>query len=1064
MKKILFPVVILCIGFLAFISSCVKDTFTEKDAYSAQQDLITLQDSLQRSQELLRDSLKNIGGVINYSVAAVLASDASWLSHGSSKGGQQLDQVAVTISQYGKLITVTTDASGIASFKDLRIGTVNVNVKKTGYTEVDFIAVLPALPDSSHVAAYSIVRHVGTMVPVFSLTDNLATVTGIATVETDLTNDTPEVAANVDIIGTIDVDNYEFSSRYIHFKETDVSNGAWTFDYYGVIKQIAFHSTISKTTTAADGSFSLKVPSTPTGLPIKLMASEFAATQKLLQPTLNNIPVWGVQSVRTLFGPYDDGFYYSSIPQIGTWAPFTVQSAYVQFSAPTGTPAAQPTSTASATAVLSSSGIASVNITFPGEGYTQAPKVRFAPGSAFNSIQAEGTAVIANGRVTNVQIDKPGSGYKPSDLPDVTFTEGVEQTAVYEPEFAFSIVNIDINNWGSGYSQTAPAVTIFGSGTGATAHAVMSAYLKTITVTTPGSGYTQAPQISISDNFKAWDEAIPLMTSNNPLFSIAYKGTNNTLWPVSPLPTATVIGDGAGATASVTLSTVGKVVYFAALNRGSGYTSTPVLTISGGGGGFGATAHATLRVSPLGGFEIDTIIIDDPGQGYVSIPTFTFSGGGGIGASATPVLGFPIQSITMTAPGNGYNEGNMVAINVSNGTITENYIDDCVVKYNMGLRDIDNFSPNGWYYSGVPTITIRSKDGNGAGAAATGGIQWEINDIVVDNQGSGYKYDNENNVYIRIAAPAGTGVQATATAVLGNGKLSAVGPVWLGEGYTAVPNAYVTVSEGVSPIKQAKLTPIVAGGHVTGLTITDPGEGYDFDSYNSGAYDIKITTFNTAAAASAQANPQSGQIDYIQIDDPGAGYSVIPTVEVINSSNSGEVNGFGKGLAATATLTDGRVSAINITNHGSGYYEVPAIKITVPFSQATAVGMCDVDEYGRITGVSFPYWGGSPYVFYTQGHGYIAAPTVTFFPSVPGKGTGAAGVAVIEDGSVVDVIMTNQGSGYTGKNNPASTTEFTVTPDGTSILATAGKTYIRDVNFGTGKRMTNEDYSWFGDK
>ena len=199
-EKNLSLAVILCIGLLAFISSCVKDTFTEKDAFTEQQKLELLRDSLQQGQELLRDSLKKVGGVINYSVGAILASDATWISNPFSKGTQQLDQVTVTISQYGKIITVTTDASGIASFKDLRIGTVNVNVKKTGYTEVYFVAVLPALPDSIYVAAYGIVCNVGTMVLVFSLTDNLATISGIATVETDLTNNAPEVAANVQVM------------------------------------------------------------------------------------------------------------------------------------------------------------------------------------------------------------------------------------------------------------------------------------------------------------------------------------------------------------------------------------------------------------------------------------------------------------------------------------------------------------------------------------------------------------------------------------------------------------------------------------------------------------------------------------------------------------------------------------------------------------------------------------------------------------------------------------------------------------------------------------------------
>ena len=80
---------------------------------------------------------------------------------------------------------------------------------------------LPALPDSTTVSAYGIVRNVGTIIPVFSLTTNLATINGIATVETDLTNDAPELAANVDIMATIDVDNSDFH-RYLYYPGSDI--------------------------------------------------------------------------------------------------------------------------------------------------------------------------------------------------------------------------------------------------------------------------------------------------------------------------------------------------------------------------------------------------------------------------------------------------------------------------------------------------------------------------------------------------------------------------------------------------------------------------------------------------------------------------------------------------------------------------------------------------------------------------------------------------------------------------------------------------------------------------
>ena len=88
MKQIFKIGILVFLGFIAFTSSCTKDKFTEEDAYANQEDLELLKDSLATAQamldnefamemELLRDSLQKAGGIIDYSVAAVLATDAS---------------------------------------------------------------------------------------------------------------------------------------------------------------------------------------------------------------------------------------------------------------------------------------------------------------------------------------------------------------------------------------------------------------------------------------------------------------------------------------------------------------------------------------------------------------------------------------------------------------------------------------------------------------------------------------------------------------------------------------------------------------------------------------------------------------------------------------------------------------------------------------------------------------------------------------------------------------------------------------------------------------------------
>jgi hypothetical protein len=67
-------------------------------------------------------------------------------------------------------------------------------------------------------------------------------------------------------------------------------------------------------------------------------------------------------------------------------------------------------------------------------------------------------------------------------------------------------------------------------------------------------------------------------------------------------------------------------------NGGSGYTSAPTVSFSGGSGS-GAAATAVVA----NGIVIK-IIVTNPGTGYVTAPTIAFSGGGGSSAAATSVL------------------------------------------------------------------------------------------------------------------------------------------------------------------------------------------------------------------------------------------------------------------------------------------------------------------------------------------------------------------------------------------------------------------------------------------
>ncbi len=77
----------------------------------------------------------------------------------------------------------------------------------------------------------------------------------------------------------------------------------------------------------------------------------------------------------------------------------------------------------------------------------------------------------------------------------------------------------------------------------------------------------------------------------------------------------------------------GQITAIAITNAGTGYTTAPTVSFTGGGGS-GATATAVTD-----GDTITDVIITDPGEGYTSAPTVAFTGGGGASAAATATIG-----------------------------------------------------------------------------------------------------------------------------------------------------------------------------------------------------------------------------------------------------------------------------------------------------------------------------------------------------------------------------------------------------------------------------------------
>ncbi|TCN72130.1 carboxypeptidase-like regulatory domain-containing protein [Acetobacteroides hydrogenigenes] len=265
-KKLTFSLMAAAMLALA-VTSCKKDISEEE---------------LLKNQLAQTDSLLKRGGVIKYTVKLVSAAGSAML-----KAGVSMEGAKVMAYQNDSMYTATTDANGFATFKNMRIGTVAVNVKMDGYAEVDYIAdITPAesLVNLSQTQIMNTIRYASTMVPMFPIADpGCATITGKVTAELDLTNTTPEPAPGVKVTATVDIDDPDFVARYIA-----PTQGTTSSPSAGRILKYAFSDASVTATTAADGTYTLKVPASINGLPIKLSVADFQTTQKLY---LENNPI-----------------------------------------------------------------------------------------------------------------------------------------------------------------------------------------------------------------------------------------------------------------------------------------------------------------------------------------------------------------------------------------------------------------------------------------------------------------------------------------------------------------------------------------------------------------------------------------------------------------------------------------------------------------------------------------------------------------------------------------------------------------------------------------------------
>ncbi len=379
------------------------------------------------------------------------------------------------------------------------------------------------------------------------------------------------------------------------------------------------------------------------------------------------------------------------------------------------------------------------------------------------------------------------------------------------------------------------------------------------------------------------ETAYQLKDSNSNKIPLTYKWVRVTLKSDNMTPVSVGTGNGteacwdgnheqqlsAGYNTDCTPKT-GGLTNIAVSASGSGYTSTPNVTISGGTGS-GAAATAVVGQLPVG---ITSVTLVNGGAGYTSVPAVTITPGDGLGSGATvnatvnstvPVTSVSPSVSGWASPSACYPIGKTPTVSfspsgatasatmtgntclygyVASGSCTSKNVTANVTATNGSgsgfagtVTSASNKKADGTYtptnpgsYATVPTTFNVASPCTGVTITPTYGIQ--VNTVNVTAGGS-YPAGSPPTVAFGGTTPIGgtPGGSATLSAAVNPGPVTALSIPFGGSGSGYDVNPVVTIAPpnctpGPSCVQATGTASISTDYGVTGITITNPGTGY----------------------------------------------------------------------------------------------------------------------------------------------------------------------------------------------------------------------------------------------
>ena len=298
------------------------------------------------------------------------------------------------------------------------------------------------------------------------------------------------------------------------------------------------------------------------------------------------------------------------------------------------------------------------------------------------------------------------------------------------------------------------------------------------------------------------------------------------------------VGSGAVITANITANAISSLTIS---NGGSNYTN-PIINFSGGGGsganitlittngvitGYniisGGSAYASAPSTSITS-SITSLTINSGGSNYTSTAVISFSGGGGSSASANPILtNGVLTGYTLISGGSGYTSvptvnfsnpitatltsGAVSALTINSGgsyTTTPNVVfvggggTGAAATVSLTGNTITGYTitSGGSNYTSPPTVVIVTNTAGAITANITGNV---VTSLTISNGGSNYV-----NPSIIFSGGGGTGAQASL--VVSNGVITGYNIISGGSGYTSAPTVTI-VNNGGSYSGNSTLTP-----------------------------------------------------------------------------------------------------------------------------------------------------------------------------------------------------------------------------------------------------------------